>query len=148
VSTTPKEIVKIGSKTLAKGGAAKVIAAVNPAECLEKIVTSYCDYRKIAEQETTKRQAIAAWKETQLADIEARRELLISYLEHSFDERRLNFKRLFEIMDAAVAKDDTEMLSAALASMTQLALTSPFKDLASVARVRATLDEPDGAFEI
>ncbi len=42
-----------------------------------------------------------------------------------------------------MADDNNAQLGAALHSITELAKSSPFKDLADLASVRAALDDPD-----
>jgi hypothetical protein len=50
------------------------------------MVTAYTDYLKIAEQEQTKRREIEAWEKETINRINAQRELLMAYLDRSFDE--------------------------------------------------------------
>lgn len=64
-----------------------LLSDVNPAECLQQIVSAYTEYMKVAEQERTKRREIEAWEKTTIAQINAQRDLLMAYLEQSFDER-------------------------------------------------------------
>lgn len=47
------------------------------------------------------------------------------------------------IVDQAMADGNNAQLGAALHSITELAKSSPFKDLADLASVRAALDDPD-----
>ncbi len=115
----------------------------SPADCLGEIVTAYTEYKKIAEQEQTKRQQIASWEWITIAKIEAQRDVLLSYLDRSFDERAENFQALFKVVDQAIAARNNEQLALALNSITELAKSSPFKELADLACVRAKLNDPD-----
>lgn len=117
--------------------------AINPAECLQQIVLAYTEYKKIAEQEQTKRREINAWEQTTIAKINAQRDLLMTYLNRSFDERSENFRSLFSVVDQAIASGNNEQLALALHSITEIAKSSPFKDLANLASVRAALDDPN-----
>jgi ribonucleotide reductase alpha subunit len=115
----------------------------NPAECLQQMVSAYTDYLKIAEQEKTKRCEIDAWEKEAIAKINAQRDLLMAYLDRSFDERAENFRALFNVVDSAIASNNNQQLALTLNSITEIAKSSPFKDLANLTSVRAALDDPD-----
>jgi ribonucleotide reductase alpha subunit len=120
---------------------------INPAECLQQIVSAYTEYKIIAEQEQTKRREIEAWEEVTIAKINAQRDLLMAYLNNSFDERAENFRCLFSVVERAIAVNNNNQLALALDSITELAKSSPFKELANLASVRAALDDPDHEWE-
>lgn len=116
---------------------------INPAECLQQMVSAYAEYKIIAEQEQTKRREIEAWEKETITKINAQRELLMVYLDRSFDERAENFRALFAVVDNAIASGNNEQLALTLNSITEIAKSSPFKDLANLASVRAALDDQD-----
>ncbi|MDZ8077844.1 MAG: hypothetical protein RMX35_01885 [Nostoc sp. DcaGUA01] len=116
---------------------------INPAECLEQMVSAYTDYLKVAEEEQTNRRNIDAWEKETISKINAQRDLLMAYLDRSFDERAKNFRALFAVVDNAIASGNNEQLALTLNSITEIAKSSPFKDLANLASVRAALDDPD-----
>lgn len=116
---------------------------INPAECLQQVVVAYTDYLKVAEEEQTKRRNIEAWEKETITKINAQRDLLMAYLDRSFDERAKNFHALFAVVDNAIASGNNEQLALTLNSITEIAKSSPFKDLANLASVRAALDDPD-----
>ena len=120
---------------------------VNPTECLQQIVSAYTEYQIIAEQEKTERHKIDAWEKTTIAQINAQRDLLIAYLEQSFDERAKNFRVLFAVVDLALTSGNNEQLALTLNSITEIAKSCPFKELANLASVRAALDNPDHEWE-
>jgi ribonucleotide reductase alpha subunit len=121
----------------------KVGAFTNPAECLSEMVAAYTDYLKVAEVEQTKRREIDAWEKTTIAQINAQRDFLIQYLDRTFDERAANFRALFSVVDLALASGRNDQLASALDSITEIAKSSPFKELANLATVQAALDDPD-----
>lgn len=120
---------------------------INPAECLQQIVSAYTEYKIIAEQEQTKRREIEGWERETIAKINAQRDLLMAYLNQSFDERAENFGALFGVVDRAMAAGNNEQLALALHSITELAKSSPFKELANLASVQAALNDPDHEWE-
>jgi ribonucleotide reductase alpha subunit len=115
----------------------------NPAECLQQMVSAYTDYLKIAEQEKTKRREIDAREKEVIAKINAQRDLLMAYLDRYADERAENFRALFKVVDSAIASNNNEQLALTLNSITEIAKSSPFKELANLTSVRAALDDPD-----
>ncbi|MFN6561743.1 MAG: hypothetical protein RMY28_018370 [Nostoc sp. ChiSLP01] len=116
---------------------------INPAECLLQIVSACNDYLKVAKQEQTNRRQIDAWEKETITRINAQRDLLMAYLDRSFDERANNFRALFAVVDNAIASGNNEQLALTLNSITEIAKSSPFKELTNLASVRAALDDPD-----
>ena len=120
---------------------------LNPAESLQQMVSAYTEYLIIAEQEKTKRRDIEAWEKEAISRINAQRDLVITYLDRSFDERAENFRALFGVVDNALLSGDNEQLALALNSITEIAKSSPFKDLANLNSVRAALNNPEHVWE-
>ena len=118
-------------------------AGVDAANTLRAIVEAYTEYKIVVEEEKTKRRGIEAWEKATIDKIQADRDVLIKYLENSFDERAKNFSFLFEKVDQAIAKGDNNQLTLALHSITEIAKSSPFKDFADLKSVTAALDDPD-----
>jgi ribonucleotide reductase alpha subunit len=113
----------------------------SPTECLNKIVNECTEYLKIAEQEKTKRREIEQWERESLAKIKAQRDLLMKYLDRSFDERSENFRSLFCVVDQALISGNNEQLAMALNTMTEIAKSNPFKELSNLALVRTALND-------
>ncbi|MGB3637845.1 MAG: hypothetical protein WBA39_09770 [Rivularia sp. (in: cyanobacteria)] len=120
---------------------------LNPAESLQQMVSAYTEYLAIAEQEKTKRRDIEAWEKEAISRINAQRELVITYLDRSFDERAENFRSLFGVVDDALLSGDNQQLALALNSITEIAKSSPFKELANLTSVRAALNDPNHVWE-
>ena len=120
---------------------------LNPAESLEQMVSAYTEYLAIAEVERTKRRDIEAWEKEAITKINAQRDLVITYLDRSFDERAENFRALFGVVDNALLSGDNEQLALALNSITEIAKSSPFKDLANLNNVHAALNNPEHVWE-
>jgi hypothetical protein len=123
-------------------------AFIAPAQCLNEIVQAWSEYSRIAEEETTKRRKIAAWEKVTLAEIQSKRDMLVGYLERSFDERAMNFKLLFQAVDRAMLSGDHQQLGLALHAIVELAQSSPFKDLTDLSTVKTALADPDYVWEL
>ncbi len=132
---------------IAKKVAVKIFNPESDAECFRDVVEAYTEYKIVAQQERTKRRGIEAWEKATIADLQAKRDVFIKYLECSFDERANNFKFLFEKVDEAIAMGDNNQLALAMSSITEIAKSSPFKDIADLTSVRAALDDPDHEWE-
>lgn len=123
------------------------IAAWETTTCLNTVASASIEYKQIVEQERAKRREIDSWERETIANINAQRDLLMAYLSRSFDERAENFRALFGVVDQAIAADNNDQLALALHSITELAKSSPFQELANLASVRAALDDPDHEWE-
>lgn len=133
----------MSANNAAGAGFTQAVEVMNPAECLQQMISACTEYMKVAKQEQTKRREIDVWEQTTIAKINAQRELLTAYLDRSFDERAENFRSLFCVVDRAIAAGNNEQLALALHSITEIVKSCPFKDLANLASVRAALDDPD-----
>jgi hypothetical protein len=121
---------------------------ISPFLCINDIVRQGQEYLKVVEEEQTKRDEIEAWRHTTLADINLKRELVIGYLDRSFDERAENFKSLFQTVDRAIFTEDNYQLSLTLAAIVELANSSPFQDLSDLSKVKAALNDPNHVWEL
>ena len=63
------------------------------------VVTSTSEWVTVVAQEGARRQEIRAWEKTQLEIIQVQRDFLLTALDKTFDERRENFRRLFDDLD-------------------------------------------------
>ncbi len=132
---------------LLESGSEHMFMYKNPLECFNEIISAYKECEKVAQQERTKRREITAWEKTKIAEIQAKRDLVMGYLDRSFDERAENFRCLFEVVDRAITTGDNQQLALTLNSITELAQSSPFKDLASLSSVKAALEDPNHVWE-
>lgn len=125
----------------------KVVPQLNPAASFSQLVDAYAEYQRVVQEERTKRRETAAWEKAAVATIEQRRDVMMKFLDRSFDERAENFREFFTLADQAIATGDNDQLAAILTSIVELAKTSPFKDLADLTKVEAALDDPDHTWE-
>jgi hypothetical protein len=115
-----------------------------PGEALsvvDDLVKMTGEVEKFREAQKTKRTAIEAEKEVALAKLDAQKKLLMEYLDRTFDERKLNFQKYFDVIDDALIKGNTQQLAMGLNSINELAQSSPFKDLASIDQVGKALED-------
>lgn len=109
---------------------------------VNQIVGAVNEWLRVHEQETTKRELIRAQENVVISEIQARREIFLTYLDRSFDERERAFNELFRALDRAMT-DDPASVAAVLGSITALAAKSPFADLVDIDLVKTNLANPD-----
>ena len=143
IKQKPTEMIKVAGKL-----SQKAAPGINAAEVVKQLFTAYDDWRKVAEEEKTKRNAISAEKQRAIHQINVQRDLLKTHLERSFNERRKNFQQLFDRLDQAIDKGDTATVAATLTSIVEIAQSSPLKDIASVQAVRGVMADQDTVYEI
>jgi len=123
---------------------------VSPADALALVnvmASAVQGYLSLRENERTTRELIEAQKQVALAEIAERREVFLTYLDRSFDERERNFASLFDALDRAM-RDGTGNAAEVLGAITTLAASVPFKDLHDPVAVRKALSDPDHAWDV
>jgi hypothetical protein len=125
----------------------KAAGPLSAASVLEEIVKLTREWIQVDEEETTKRAQIEADAKLNIAEIHARRDLFLTYLDKTFDEREKNFEELFARLDEALA-NDSEAVGLILSSISTLALKSPFADLHDPVALRQKLDDPTVEWEV
>ncbi len=123
--------------------AQSIIGNINPQQLLALLVGEVNDWVKVIQEEGTKRTAIDAQRQVMLAQIDARRDIFITYLERSFDERAVNFDALFTRLEAACTAGNSADIATILGAITALAAKSPFADLHDLDLVKANLGDAD-----
>jgi len=116
-------------------------------QCFQEIMAAYTEYKIVSEQEKTKRRGIESWEKTIISQIEFQRDVMLDHLERTFDERASNFRLLFQTVDQAIKNSDSEQLTLTLNSITEIAKSSPFKDLADLTYVKKSLNDPDHVWD-
>lgn len=104
------------------------------ADTFNLVIQSANEWISVVAQERTKRQEIESWERTQLSIIEVQKDFLLTALDKTFDERRENFRRLFDDLDVAMESDGDDAaarVAEILGAITDLAKVSPFRDLKS-----------------
>jgi hypothetical protein len=125
-------------------GMFSTLAAADPVaakEVLDNFVHIAGDVAKFSEVQKTKRKEIEAKRDVIVNKIQSQKEIILAYLEKSFDERKDNFAKLFSVVDSAIATNNMQQLAMGLDSINKLAESSPFKALASVESTKLALED-------
>lgn len=115
---------------------------------LKEIVTVVQGLIQLHEEQSTKREQLVTYRETQIARIKLVENTLHRYLDLTFAERRDTNKRLFDSLDVAVRSGDVPAMQAVVAGIVQVAQTSPLADLGNIAELVKAMDDPDAVFEL
>lgn len=126
-------------------GLHSALGAQTPLIGAQMVAQAVLDHARIAEEEATKRAEIAAARDVTVERIDATRKVISQYLQRTFDERRGNFDRLFDVLDRAQAGDDLEGMQLALTGILELVKSSPFKDISSF---KKSFHDPDQVWEL
>jgi len=131
------EVVKLGdvTKTLAK---TKTIP-VPVVDAANEVVEQVTELMRIREIEQTKREDIAARRDTALAAISSQKEIILECMRSTFAERAAVLQEDFKVIDQALERNDVQMLNAALTNMVQVIQTSPFQAIQQVVETKGTL---------
>lgn len=127
-------------------GLCKNFATGNPQEALEamnKLTEMAGEVAKFTEVQKTKRKEIEAQRDIIVEQIKSKKEIILYTLERTFDERKDNFRKLFDVIDDALAKNNIQQLQLGLSSMNHLAALSPFKSLESIESTQKALGDKD-----
>jgi len=123
------------SKTVSSQMAKTVSKSVNPAQFINELgglYNQYLEYKKVELVEQNKRLLIQSQTQIKLTELENKRQIFMAYLDKSFDERRENFKQLFERLDKSLEKEDIQTTAIILNSISDIAKSSPFKGLMDI----------------
>ena len=131
------EVAKLGdvTKTLAK---TKTIP-VPVVDAANEVVEQVTELMRIREIEQTKREDIAARRDTALAAISSQKEIILECMRSTFAERAAVLQEDFKVIDQALERNDVQMLNAALTNMVQVIQTSPFQAIQQVVETKGTL---------
>jgi hypothetical protein len=93
------------------------------------VIADFVEYLKVQQAEQTKRDAIAAKRDTLVKAIESERELIEEYFDKRFAERKYTLKNLFDLLKSALESKDTKTVDLALTGILGILQDSPLKDL-------------------
>ena len=131
--TAPMAITKLiplaGKLPLAASGSA-----------ITEVIHAWSDYKKTVEVDTTKRASIDAWRDTRLAEIQSRKDLLELYLKETFKERAGMIRGFFDTLDKGIEKGDAQLINHSMTAILNIANQSP---LAQAKEIMLAMHDPN-----
>lgn len=107
--------------------AAKNVGPEQALEGLKILIQAQAENHKVTQIEETNRLRITKNAEVQIAAIQAQKELVQSYLQQQFSERRLVIDNLFNALDKGIEQNKPELIAQCIGSIVDIAKESPLK---------------------
>lgn len=130
---------KIGS-TVVKGGG-KIVGNVNPLA----VVTEVIGYLETRQEEQTKREYIWAKRDAIVTELNNEKEVVLSYFEHRFVERKGALEQFYSLLHRAVDTGNDQQLQTALNGILGIIQENPLKDFAEF---KKNMADPDFVLEL
>lgn len=127
--------------------AAGKISGPDAFRALTLLVDAARESIQIHETESTKREKLRAYRETEVERIKASERVLREYFDRVFDERRATHKQLFDSLDAALQSGDVGAMQTVVGGIVEVARTSPLANIGNLAELRSAMDDPNAVFE-
>lgn len=97
------------------------------AKSLEKMTEAIGRCYLVKQQEETKREAIRAYRDVELKKLKNQKKNFEQYINHVFQERRINFDKFFQQLDIAIETDNMELANIVMAGIIQQIQNSPLQ---------------------
>ncbi|WAL71578.1 hypothetical protein OU787_08710 [Kitasatospora sp. YST-16] len=128
-------------------GAAGRLSAADALNALNQLVSATRESIQIHETESTKREKLRTYRETEVARIKASEKSLRDYFDRAFEERRETHKRLFDGLDRALESGDVAAMQIVVGGIIEVARTSPLAIIGNIGELRRAMDDPNTVFE-
>lgn len=97
-------------------------------QAFKMLADTHHEYRMTVQAETTKREAIHAWRDANVGKVEQQTEFLKVYLAETFKERRHSIDEMFERLDKGIESGNMDLVNLAMESITSIVKSSPLKE--------------------
>jgi len=107
----------------------------SPIQALESLKTFaevVRENHKVTEEETTKRANILAMRDVEIEKIQAQKEILKSYFNGIFSERKYMIEQMFDKLDKGIENNNLELIQMSMSSIVSIAQESPLKQVESL----------------
>lgn len=101
-------------------------------QAFQMLADAHHEYRMTVQAETTKREAIHAWRDVNVGKIEQQTEFLKAYLAETFKERRHSIDEMFERLDKGIEAGNMDLVNIAMESITTIVKSSPLKEAENI----------------
>lgn len=96
---------------------------------LKMFVDAVKENHKITEEETTKRVNIESMRDVEIERIQAQKEILKTYFEGIFSERKYMIEQMFDKLDKGIENNNLELIQMSMSSIVAIAQESPLKQV-------------------
>ena len=102
----------------------EILVNLNPLEVLHE----YFDYKKKVQENKSWREEINAKRDIAIRTLEYQKEIIITYFEKRFEERKVALESFFNLLSFAITSKDDKQLDVALAGIMGIIKENPLGD--------------------
>ena len=124
------------------------ITGADAVAALSQLVNATRESIQVHETESTKREKLRTYRETEVRRIKSSEKVLKEYFDRIFDERQEAHKRLFQGLDAALDSGDAAALQSIVGGIVEVARTSPLAGIGDIAELKRAMEDPDAVFDL
>jgi fructose-1,6-bisphosphatase/sedoheptulose 1,7-bisphosphatase-like protein len=124
------------------------ITGVDALAALNQLVTAARESIEIHETESTKREKLRTYRETEVRRIKSSEKMLQQYFDQIFAERAVTHGKLFAGLDVALERGDTAALQTIVGGIVEVARTSPLAGMGDIAQLKRAMEDPDAVFDL
>jgi hypothetical protein len=146
-STGKSPSLPVKATELAAGAASKVSGA-DALNAFNQVVTVVREAIQVHETESTKREKLKTYRETEVARLKLFETIVQDYFDREYPERRETSRQLFESLNLAIQSGDVTAMQTIVGGIVEVARTSPLAGLGNIAELRRAMDDPDTIFEL
>ncbi|GAB3608354.1 hypothetical protein GCM10027414_04790 [Humibacter ginsengiterrae] len=139
-------MVSQSKSTLAK--IAGEITVTDAFGALTQLVDAVRETVQIHETESTKREKLKTYRETEVRRIKSSEKILREYFDRIFQERRDTSDRLFASLDVALEAGDVSAMQTIVGGIVEVARTSPLAGIGNIAELKRAMEDPDAVFDL
>lgn len=124
------------------------ITVVDALAAHNQLVTAARESIEIHETESTKREKLRTYRETEVRRIKSSEKMLKQYFDQIFAERTETHKKLFAGLDVALESGDTAALQTIVGGIVEVARTSPLAGIGDIGELKRAMEDPDAVFDL
>ncbi|MEU6020828.1 hypothetical protein [Micromonospora sp. NBC_01739] len=124
------------------------VGAVDALSALNLIVGVVRDVVQNHQTESTRREFLRTYRETEVARIKASQDALRDYFDQVYAERRDIHQRLFASLDQALEAGDVGAVQAVVGGIVEVARTSPLADVGNLIDLKRAMDDPSTVWQL
>ncbi|MDT3344474.1 hypothetical protein [Microbacterium aquilitoris] len=124
------------------------ITGVDALAALNQLVAAARESIEIHETESTKREKLRTYRETEVRRIKSSEKMLKQYFDQIFAERAETHRKLFAGLDVALESGDTAALQTIVGGIVEVARTSPLAGIGDIAELKRAMEDPDAVFDL
>ena len=124
------------------------ITGIDALAALNQLITAARNSVELHETESTKREKLRTYRETEVRRIEASEKMLKQYFDQIFAEREQTHKKLFASLDVAIQSGDTAALQTIVGGIVEVARTSPLAGIGDIAELKRAMEDPNALFDL